>query len=229
MTAHGPTLAEPSPPEARNRVETLAGTLRDRVRDGLYGPGHRLVEAALVAEFGTSRGVVREAFQRLAAEGVLEIAPNRGAAVRRLARADITAMAPVREALEGLAARLATGAAPAARDRLLASLADQRAAEAADDPVDTFARADLLFHRLVLDLAANAPLAEALRPLSPALPRPVLERLLDRPARQRATEEHARVVAALLMGDGAAAEAGMRLHVRNACAALLALPGTDLA
>jgi hypothetical protein len=33
---------------------------------GTYAPGHRLVEAALTAEFATSRGVVREALRRLA-------------------------------------------------------------------------------------------------------------------------------------------------------------------
>ncbi|WP_203071122.1 GntR family transcriptional regulator [Falsiroseomonas ponticola] len=224
------TATAPSPtPEARNRVDALADALRDRVLGGLYSPGHRLVEAALVAEFGTSRGVVREAFQRLAAEGVLEIAANRGAAVRRLARADVAAVAPVREALEGLAARLAAPAAHAARDRLMASLAEQRAAEDAGDPVGAFARANITFHHLVLDLAANPRLAEALRPLTLPLSRLIYARLFDRAARLRSAEEHARVVAALLMGDGAAAEAGMRLHVRNACAELLLLPDAYLA
>lgn len=229
MTAHDPAMVQPPPPEARNRVDLLADVLRRRVLDGFYRPGHRLVESALVAEFGTSRGVVREAFQRLAAEGVLEIAAHRGAAVRHLARTDVAAMAPVREMLEGLAARLAAPAAHAARDRLMASLAEQRAAEAAEDPAGAFARADAGFHRLVLDLAANPRLAEALRPLTLPLSRPVQARLFDRAARLRSAEEHARIVAALLMGDGAAAEAGMRLHLRNAFAGLLLLSDGDLA
>ncbi len=212
-----------------SRVDELAGALRERVLAGLYAPGHRLTEAVLTAEFGASRGVVREAFRRLAAEGVLDLSPHRGAAVRRLARADLAAIALVRETLEGLAARLAAPRAAAARARLDASMAEQHAAEVADDPVGAFAAANIAFHALILDLAGNPRLEEALRPLTLPLSRLLYARLLDRAARLRSREEHARIAAALVMGDAAAAEAAMRRHVRNACAELERLPDRYLA
>lgn len=211
------------------RVDQVADALRERVMDGSCAPGHRLVEAALVEEFGTSRGVVREAFRRLAAEGILEIAPHRGAAVRRLARADIAAIAPVRATLEGLAARLAAPHGPRARHRLDASMTEQQAAEQADDPVGAFAAANLRFHALVLDLAANKRLEEALRPLALPLSRLIYARLLDRAARRRSITAHGRIAAALVMADAARAAAAMEAHVRDSCAELDRLPDRYLA
>ena len=211
------------------RVDEVAAALRERVMAGTCAPGHRLVEAALVAEFATSRGVVREALRRLAAEGVLEIAPHRGAAVRRLARADIAAIAPVRAALEGLAARLAAPRGPAARARLEAAMAEQAGAEAADDPVGAFAAANIRFHALVLELAANPRLEEALRPLTLPLSRLIYARLFDRAARQRSVAAHGRIAAALVMADAKRAEAAMAIHVRDACAELDRLPDQYLA
>jgi DNA-binding GntR family transcriptional regulator len=209
---------------SRTRVDEVANALRDRVMAGTYAPGHRLVEAALVAEFAASRGVVREALRRLAAEGVLEVAAHRGAAVRRLARRDLEAITPVREALEGMAARLAAAQGPTARPALEAAIAEQEAAEGAGDPVGAFAAANLGFHALILDLAANPRLAEALRPVTLPLSRLVYARLLERPARRRSMAEHRLIVAALLRGDAEAAEAAMRAHVRSGSAEILRLP-----
>ena len=81
--------------------------ITDGVKDGRYAPGQRLVEADLTAELGVSRGPLREALGRLAAEGVLELEPYRGAVVRRLTREDVEDLFSVREVLEGEAARLA--------------------------------------------------------------------------------------------------------------------------
>lgn len=214
---------------SQTRVDQLADTVRERVMAGTYAPGHRLVEAALAAEFAASRGVVREALRRLAAEGVLEVAAHRGASVRRLARNDVAAITPVREVLEGMAARLAAARGGAARPMLEASMTEQEAAERAGDPVGTFAAANLSFHARILELAGNARLAEALRPLSLPLTRLVYARLLERPARHRSRAEHGEVVSAILCGDAEAAEAAMRAHVRSGSAEILRLPDRFLA
>lgn len=211
------------------RVDELAAALRGRIVAGAYAPGHRLVEAALTAEFEASRGVVREALRRLASEGVLEITAHRGASVRRIARADLDAIAPLRATLEGLAARLAAACGPRAQRRLKASMAEQRAAERADDPVGAFAQANIRFHDLVLGLADNPRLNEALRPLTLPLSRLLYARLMTRAARLRSLAEHAAVVACLVAGDAAGAERAMRAHVQNACDELARLPDPFLA
>ena len=69
--------------------------------DGRYATGQRLVESDLTREFGTSRGTVREALKRLAAEGIVTLNLHRGAQIRRLARVEVRDMLALLEVLIG--------------------------------------------------------------------------------------------------------------------------------
>lgn len=91
----------------RDRGEWVAEHLRTGVFSGRYVPGQRLVEADLTAELGVSRNLLREKFHQLAAEGLIEIIPNRGALVRRLSIVEAMELFTIRMELESLAARLA--------------------------------------------------------------------------------------------------------------------------
>ncbi len=205
------------------RLDRFAAALRGRVRGGFYAPGQRLTEAALCAEFGLGRGLVREAFRRLAAEGLLDATPHRGVSVRAASAAAILAAAPLREVLEGLAARLAAGKGAAARQALMAALAAQRAAETAADPAQAFASADAAFHALLVDLGGNPGLEATLRPLAPSLTAAQNSALFDAEARQAALADHARLVAAVVMGEAVGAEGAARAHRRREDARLAAL------
>src|SRR5580658_11041978 len=77
------------------------------IRTGLYVPGQRLIEADLTKDLRVSRGPVREALKRLAAEGVLTVTRNRGAYVRALSRVEVRDSLVVLEALVGVMADLA--------------------------------------------------------------------------------------------------------------------------
>ncbi len=88
-------------------VDYTVRRLRDAIFAGHLVPGQRLVAGDLTAEVGVSRGTILQAFQRLSADGLLEIVPNRGAIVRRLSRDQVRDLFQIRENLEGLAAQLA--------------------------------------------------------------------------------------------------------------------------
>src|SRR5947209_16259053 len=70
-------------------------------------PGTELSEVALSRELGVSRGPLREAIGRLAAEGLVTVRPRRGAVVRSLSEEEFLELYQVREALEGMAVKLA--------------------------------------------------------------------------------------------------------------------------
>ena len=78
-----------------------------RIRMGIYKAGDRLITDEIAAEINTSRMPVREAFRRLASEGLVVIRPNRGALVRGLDAHEMEAVFCMRSVLEGLAARMA--------------------------------------------------------------------------------------------------------------------------
>jgi DNA-binding FadR family transcriptional regulator len=65
-------------------VEQVVNSLFSGLMSNRFAPGQRLIEVDLTAEYGVSRGTLREAFRRLAADGLIEIVPHRGAIVRRL-------------------------------------------------------------------------------------------------------------------------------------------------
>jgi DNA-binding GntR family transcriptional regulator len=88
-------------------VDRVASTLRERILDGQLEAGSRLVEAELVDASGAARHTVRAALRVLADEGLVVIAPNRGARVAGLDAGAVMALYELRAALEVEAAHLA--------------------------------------------------------------------------------------------------------------------------
>jgi hypothetical protein len=91
--------------------QSLGGQIFNRIRDDIlsenYTPGEELKEATLGKQLGVSRTPVREALRQLDLEGLVEIAPNRGAKVIGISRKDVEDIYHMRARLEGLAARKA--------------------------------------------------------------------------------------------------------------------------
>ncbi|MCP1675668.1 DNA-binding GntR family transcriptional regulator [Natronocella acetinitrilica] len=87
--------------------ETITNEIRKAILSGRYKPGERLVEDRLAEEFGVSRNPVREAMRVLEIEGLLEVAPRRGATVAKFTLEEAKEAIELRSSLEGLSARLA--------------------------------------------------------------------------------------------------------------------------
>jgi DNA-binding GntR family transcriptional regulator len=98
--------ATPARPAASLHGELLAA-LRDYIVEGNLADGARVPERLLCERFGISRTPLREALKVLAAEGLIELLPNRGARVRALSADDLRELFDVMGGLEALAGRLA--------------------------------------------------------------------------------------------------------------------------
>jgi DNA-binding GntR family transcriptional regulator len=105
-----------------SRAGWLAGILRERVIDGTYAPGERIREAALQEEFGFSNGPIREALQRLVADGLAQRAPWQGVRVVALGEREIVDLFELRGALLEYAAERAAQRADDAAVRSAATL-----------------------------------------------------------------------------------------------------------
>jgi len=95
-----------------NRAESslhgeILARLRDYVVEGNIPDGGRVPERLLCELFGISRTPLREALKVLAAEGLIDLLPNRGARVRQLGKHDLEELFDVMGGLESLAGRLA--------------------------------------------------------------------------------------------------------------------------
>ena len=140
----------------------------DRVREALEEdvvlgrilPGNRLDEVALAARFGVSRTPVREALNRLAASGLVELRARRGAFVKAIGIAQVVEMFEVMAELEALCARLdARRISGKLTARLIqAHQACIDAAEQAD--ADAYYHRNEAFHQTIYDACGNRFLAE---------------------------------------------------------------------
>lgn len=96
-----------SPSEPKTRADWVDRKLREAILSGELRPGEKLHTIALGKRWSVSPTPVREAFQRLAAEGLLEITPQRGARVAPVSLQDAYEVHELRVALEPLALRSA--------------------------------------------------------------------------------------------------------------------------
>ena len=202
--------------------------LRTAITDGEVAPGARLVEADLVELFGISRSNVRLAIEALAADGLVERIPNRGARVRVVSTEEAVAITEARMVLEALIARKA---AERVTDddvaRLRAQVGLMRAAVEAGDLL-TYSALIQQLHGMIRDLA-DQPVAKGLVDrLQAQLVRHQF-RLSLRPGRpQVSLSGLTALVDAIADRDPDRAEAAATAHFRSVIAALTAptpLPG----
>jgi DNA-binding GntR family transcriptional regulator len=98
---------ETAAPEPASLHEGLLSRLRDFIVEGHLAPGARLPERELCLQMSVSRTPMREALKVLAAEGLVELLPNRGARVSQFTETDVGNLFDVVAGLEFVAGRLA--------------------------------------------------------------------------------------------------------------------------
>lgn len=210
----------------RKAADVAAGHIRRLITEGFLAPGQRLIEAELLAHVEVSRASLREAFVRLAAEGLVELEHQRGARVRRLSRADMAELFELREALEGYAAGLAARRLDSSSQR--AWLAEARAVWSGSDVLGdalTHMENNVPLHDGIVAMAGNSRLRATLAQFELPAYRLQFMRLLDRAERARSAREHVAIIEAILGGRAASAEKLMRAHVRRAGVLAGDIPG----
>src|SRR5882672_6248943 len=204
------------PPLARQGRGGTVQRVQDLVRDAIVRldlpPGTLLDKAALCARLGVSRFPVSEALGRLAAEGFVEVMPQRGTRVARIDLADCRQAMFIRRALEAEAMR---AIAPRADAALLAALdRNLREQEGAlgNDHGGRFHELDLELHELLLGFLGYERVRHAVEAARGSLDRARL--FMCTPTRQLSTfAEHQAILAAMKRRDPAAAVQAMESHL----------------
>jgi DNA-binding GntR family transcriptional regulator len=89
-------------PLTRSLPEQVAAQISARITSGAYAPAQRIMEQALAAEFGVSRGPIREALRLVEKDGLVTILARRGAQVTNLSIPEVKEIFDIRAALNGL-------------------------------------------------------------------------------------------------------------------------------
>jgi DNA-binding GntR family transcriptional regulator len=202
--------------------------LRDDIASVRLAPGQRLVEAELVRQLGVSRGPLRQALDRLIAEGLVVSEHHRGVSVRPMTREDLRHLYEVREALEGQAAALAAARSEdpdvrAACTQRLRELREHGKASGTEGYVEELRQHDR-FHDTIAEVSGNPFLYDVIHHMRPLLSRAQVRGALAGRRARASMSEHEGVFVAILAGDVEEAERAMRAHIRASSDALLALP-----
>ena len=201
-------------------IPIRAATTAQQVHDWLYRcvlrgdllPGTRLSETEIAAQVNLSRQPVREAFIRLAADGLAEVLPQRGTYIGRISMRAVLSARFIREAVESDLARHVAGTRPDLT-AMAAELTVQERCDVAGD-VPGFIESDDRFHRAMALAADQAAVWHDLERLKAQMNRlrHLSMRVFDR---SQTIAQHRAVLTALQAGDADAAENAIRTHLRQ--------------
>jgi len=210
-------------------AQVVAGEIRERILAGRFPPGERLAEEPLSEELGVSRMPVREALRLLSAEGIVVLAPRRGASVASYTAEQMQELVEVRATLEGLNARLAARRHDPEQVAKLEKIVSDGTRINERTELAVIQANNNRFHEALEEIAANSVLSSMVRSL-----RDRTAIIFARQSRARTREnwrEHEGILRAVIAGDGELAGILATRHVYNAAQmpALSGVPDDDSA
>jgi DNA-binding GntR family transcriptional regulator len=205
-----------------SRGEFAYRFMRESLRSGAFRPSEHLREADVAKLLRISRTPVREAFHRLVAEGLLNIGRWNGVMVAELSADELVQLYAVREALEGIAARLAAEHATTVE---IARLSEIAAAEAVakNDP-NKLVIINSQLHQTMYAAAHNRYLLQAVNTVVDTLGLLRHSTFVLPGSIELAHREHLKIIAAIRKRKADNAEKLARQHIRHALAMRLKLP-----
>lgn len=208
-------LATPDRSPPRSLRDEAYETIKARIIMCLYRPGEALSEAAVSSTLGIGRTPVRQAFDRLMRDGLVEVLPRKGIMVRPISQDEIRDMVEVRLLNEGFCARLAAQRATAGDIAALEANVARGVRASAISDVATLMALDREFHAVISAAAGNAILGEILRALHEKAQRIWFVSLRAPEHHNRVVDQHGGIVDAIRSRDPDAAEAAVRAHIQS--------------
>ncbi len=199
--------------QRRTLAAQLVDMLRQQILDGDLAPGARLQEEELSRRFGVSRTPLREALKTLASEGLVEIAPNRGAWVTELSISELAETFPVMGVLESLAGELAAVHGNDADLGELRDLHDEIVKHYRARDLQAYFASNQRFHERLMVAAHNATLAQHYHQLAGRVRRARYRANLSEKRWAQSVAEHEAIIQALEDRDGAALARILRTHI----------------
>jgi len=208
-----------SPLSRRTAAEQAADVLRERILAGHLPAGTPIRQEHLAAELGISRIPLREALKQLEAEGLVTIAPHKGATVAALSSAEIEELFELRLRLEiwilGLALPRLGAADFAALDRLIAE-------QQQPDNLARWGELNWQFHEAMYRPADRPVTLKMLKRIHDNIDRYLRFEIASTNGRARALREHQALLAHCKSGDAAKATQLLEAHIRETADSLMA-------
>jgi DNA-binding GntR family transcriptional regulator len=197
----------------------VVARLRDMITEGVLAPGERLNERVLCEQLDISRTPLREAFKVLATEGLIVLAPNRGAQVAKMSRDEVVHAFQVMGALEGLSGELACANVTEEELAEIKELQRKMAACHRKRDLPGYYRLNRAIHERINAAARNPVLTQVYRTVNTRLHALRFRSNFDRKRWDAALAEHERMIELLEARDGEAMRKLLVEHLAHKCAA----------
>lgn len=193
----------------------LVERLRDLIVDGSLPVGNKIPERELCEQFEVSRTPMREALKVLAADGLVSLAPNRGAWVAKITVADLEEVFPIMGVLEGLSGQLACAQISDQQLEQVRKTHNEMVAHFEARDMAAYFRSNQAIHEAILEAANNPTLRTMYRSLAARIRR---ARYLANMTDERwaeAVDEHKQILQALKAREGEKLATILRAHLQS--------------
>lgn len=195
--------------------DVVFNTLRRAILKGELKPGERLMEIALADKLGVSRTPIREAIRKLELEGLVVMAPRKGAKVASITERDLNDVLEVRKGMEVLAISLACKRITGEELEKLETIEQSFQKLIESGNLTELAEMDVKFHDTIYQATNNQRLVQLLNNLREQMYRYRMEYLKDIAVRRTLAEEHKTICQALRERDEQQAEQYVSIHIDN--------------
>ena len=203
-------------PTPRTLHTDLLDGLRTLINRGELAPGARVPERALCERFAVSRTPLREALKVLAAEGLVDLLPNRGARIATLADEHLTHLFEVISALESEAGRLACERITPDAMAEIQGLHYRMYAHFLRQELPEYFALNQAIHQAIIAATGNPVLVATYGSLAGRITRArYMANRLNPDRWQSAMDEHAIILDALVARDGVRLGTLLATHLRN--------------
>jgi DNA-binding GntR family transcriptional regulator len=195
--------------------EQVTQRLREMLVESQIPPGAKLNERELAQVLQVSRTPLREAIKMLAAEGLVELLPNRGAIAVALSEADVLNTFEVMAGLEGLSGELAAQRVTDAELAEIRALHFEMMGAYTRGDLSSYYRLNARIHSAINSAAKNPVLTSTYDQVNARLQALRFRSNQDGAKWERAMKEHEKMVEALGARDSAALRAVLQAHLYN--------------
>lgn len=195
--------------------DVVFNTLRRAILKGELKPGERLMEITLADKLGVSRTPIREAIRKLELEGLVVMAPRKGAKVASITERDLNDVLEVRKGMEVLAISLACKRITGEELEKLETIEQSFQKLIESGNLTELAEMDVKFHDTIYQATNNQRLVQLLNNLRKQMYRYRMEYLKDIAVRRTLAEEHKAICRALRERDEQQAEEYVSIHIDN--------------
>ena len=195
--------------------DVVFNTLRRAILKGELKPGERLMEIALADKLGVSRTPIREAIRKLELEGLVVMAPRKGAKVASITERDLNDVLEVRKGMEVLAISLACKRITGEELEKLETIEQSFQKLIESGNLTELAEMDVKFHDTIYQATNNQRLVQLLNNLREQMYRYRVEYLKKKECHKQLLWEHQEIIRAIEAGEIDVATKFTEQHIDN--------------